>query len=200
MGITPLHRYYGPGRHRLACRRLPGWAGYTTALLHQFLGGARTVSPVAQHILVTVLSLITPPECHAASVSLRRAILPSPDFRGLGLRIYFLSRPALRPSNLNPGRIDPQFDISRLSMIVVYLLCHQNPLTESNSCRERWIFWSCAVAFRPAPRTRDHQSDSTVTPTSCCRSTTDRSIQPYTGLNRKNGSAGSGSSPAKIDR
>jgi hypothetical protein len=31
MGITPLHRYYGPGRHRLACRRLPGFAGYTTA-------------------------------------------------------------------------------------------------------------------------------------------------------------------------
>jgi hypothetical protein len=104
MGITPLHRYYGPGRHRLACRRLPGWAGYTTALLHRFLGGARTVSPVAQHILVTVLSLTTPPECHAASVSLRRAMLPSPDSRGLGLRIYSLSRPlpgslALRPDD-----------------------------------------------------------------------------------------------------
>jgi hypothetical protein len=40
MGITPLHCYYGPGRHRLACRRLPGCAGYTTTLLHRFLDGA----------------------------------------------------------------------------------------------------------------------------------------------------------------
>jgi hypothetical protein len=69
MGITPLRCYYGPGRHRLACRRFPGCAGYTTALLHRFLAGARTASPVAQHVLVTVLSLTTPPECHAASVS-----------------------------------------------------------------------------------------------------------------------------------
>ena len=35
------------------------------------------------------LQLTTPPECHAASVRLRRAILPSPDFRGLGLRSLF---------------------------------------------------------------------------------------------------------------
>ena len=65
-------------------------AGYTTALASaDFSVGTRTVSPVAQHVLVTVLSLITPPECHAASVSLRRAMLPSPDSRGLGLRDLF---------------------------------------------------------------------------------------------------------------
>jgi hypothetical protein len=29
--ITPLHRYFEPGRHRLACERLPGFAGYTIA-------------------------------------------------------------------------------------------------------------------------------------------------------------------------
>jgi len=89
MGITPLHRYYGPGRHRLACRRLPGCASYTTALLHRFLGGARTASPVAQHVLVTVLSLTTPPECRAVSVSLRRVMLPSLDNRKLGLQGLF---------------------------------------------------------------------------------------------------------------
>ena len=27
-GITPLPRYYGPGRHRLAFGRFPGFAGY----------------------------------------------------------------------------------------------------------------------------------------------------------------------------
>src|SRR5947209_7987852 len=108
--VPSLHGHYPtssllrtwPSPSRLP-RRLPGWAGYTTALLHRFLGGARTVSPVAQHILVTVLSLTTPPECHAASVSLRRVILPSPDFRGLGLRIYSLSRPPLGSPMLRPG-------------------------------------------------------------------------------------------------
>src|SRR5215475_1823564 len=65
-------------------------AGYTTALASaDFSVGTRTASPVAQHILVPVLSLITPPECHAASVSLRRAMLPSPDSRGLGPRDLF---------------------------------------------------------------------------------------------------------------
>jgi len=47
----------------------PGDAGYTTDLLHRLLNGTRTVSPVARHVLVTVLPLTTPPECHAASVS-----------------------------------------------------------------------------------------------------------------------------------
>ena len=61
-------------------------AGYTIELLHRFLDGARTVSPVARHALVTVLSLTTPTECRAASVRLRRAMLPSPQTRKLGLR------------------------------------------------------------------------------------------------------------------
>ena len=66
-------------------------AGYTIELLRRFLDGARTVSPVARHVLVTVLSLTTPPECYDASASLRRTILPLPRSRGLGLRIYFVS-------------------------------------------------------------------------------------------------------------
>ena len=101
--VTPLHRYYGPSRHRLAFGRLPGCASYTTDRLHRFLDGARTASPVAQHVLVTVLSLTTPPECYAASVSLRRTMLPSPRTRGLGLRSYFLSRPPLGSLMLWPG-------------------------------------------------------------------------------------------------
>ena len=70
-GVTPLPRYYGPSRHRLAFSRFPGVTGYTTDLLHRFLDGTRTVSPVARHVLVTVLPLTTPPEWQAASVSLR---------------------------------------------------------------------------------------------------------------------------------
>jgi hypothetical protein len=31
-GFTPLLRYYGPGRHRLAFDRFPGFAGYTAYL------------------------------------------------------------------------------------------------------------------------------------------------------------------------
>ena len=45
--ITPLHRYYGPGRHPLAFHRLPGFTGYTAYLLRRFRAGARRASPVA---------------------------------------------------------------------------------------------------------------------------------------------------------
>src|SRR5262245_58519812 len=62
-GVTPLRRYYEPGRHRLVFSRFPGATGYTTDLLHRFLDGTRTVAPVAGHALVTVLPLTTPPEC-----------------------------------------------------------------------------------------------------------------------------------------
>ena len=31
-GVTPLLRYYGPGRHRLVFDRFPDFAGYTTYL------------------------------------------------------------------------------------------------------------------------------------------------------------------------
>src|SRR5438309_11820335 len=77
-GITPLPRYYRPSRFPLVIRRLPGVAGYTASLLRRFLHGTRRVSPVAQHDLVTVLSLPTPPKCFAASVKLRRPMLLSP--------------------------------------------------------------------------------------------------------------------------
>src|ERR1700757_4855455 len=66
--ITPLPRYYRPSRIPLAVHRLPGVTGYTASLLRRFPDGARRVSPVAWHDLVTVLSLPTPPKCFAASV------------------------------------------------------------------------------------------------------------------------------------
>src|SRR5262249_16873579 len=83
--------YYKPGRRRLVVSRLPGVTGYTTDLLHRFPDGTRTVSPVAQHVLVTVLPLTTPPKWQAASVSPRPVMLPSPRIRGLGLRSPFSS-------------------------------------------------------------------------------------------------------------
>src|SRR6266478_12756 len=56
--ITPLHRYYGPSRHPLVFGRFPGFAGYTAGptLLRRFRAGTRRASPVAWHVLVTVLS------------------------------------------------------------------------------------------------------------------------------------------------
>src|SRR6266853_6898514 len=66
--VTPFPRYYRPSRIPLAVHRLPGVAGYTVSLLRRFLDGARRVSPVARHDLVTVLSLPTPPKCFVASV------------------------------------------------------------------------------------------------------------------------------------
>ena len=45
----------------------------------------------------------TPPECLAASVSLRRSMLPSPRGRGLGLQIYCVSGPLMGLLALRPG-------------------------------------------------------------------------------------------------
>src|SRR5262245_30115051 len=102
-GVTPFRCYCEPSRRRLVVSRFPGVAGYTTDLLHRFRDGTRTDSPVAQHVLVTVLPLTTPPEWHAVSVSPQPVMLPSPRSRGLGLRNQFLSRPPLGSHMLRPG-------------------------------------------------------------------------------------------------
>src|SRR6516225_2171325 len=47
--------------------------------LPPFPVGTRRASPVARCVLVAVLSLTTPPEQPAASIGLRRAVLPSPS-------------------------------------------------------------------------------------------------------------------------
>src|SRR3954471_18193997 len=46
-----------PTYQQLCLRTTEKVAGYTISLLHRFPSGARTVSPVARHVLATVLSL-----------------------------------------------------------------------------------------------------------------------------------------------
>jgi hypothetical protein len=55
--ITPLPRYCGPIRHPLAFSRFPGGTGYTAYLAPAISRRDERASPVAQHVLVTVLSL-----------------------------------------------------------------------------------------------------------------------------------------------
>jgi len=102
-GITPLRHYYGPNRHRLAVSRLPGVAGYTAypapTIARWGEDGFSSCSTCPCHRAAPT----TPPECPAASVSPRQAMLPSPDTRELGLRSYFLSRPPVGSLSLRPG-------------------------------------------------------------------------------------------------
>ena len=88
-GTAPLRRYYGPSRHRLVFPRFPAFAVIRGTLLPRFPGGTRTVSPVAQHALVTVLPL--PPRRSEMRLQPVRPhlILPSPRTKRLGLRIIF---------------------------------------------------------------------------------------------------------------
>ena len=60
-----------------------------STFLHRFPGGARTASPVAWHVLVTVLSL--PPRRSEMTLqpACRHLMLPSPRTKGFGLRVYF---------------------------------------------------------------------------------------------------------------
>ena len=57
-------------------------------LLRRFLAGTRRVSPVAQYVLVTVLSLSPRRGGDAASVRFRHPMLPSPYGSRLGPRIF----------------------------------------------------------------------------------------------------------------
>jgi hypothetical protein len=101
-GVTPLPRYYRPSRFPLAGHRLPGVTGYTASLLRRFLDGTRRVSPVAQHDLVTVLSLPTPPKWFAASVFCDAPCCLRPKSEGSAFGIG-LSRPQTGSLALRPG-------------------------------------------------------------------------------------------------
>jgi hypothetical protein len=68
MGVTPLRRYYRPIRLPLAFGGFPGVPVIPPTLLRSPSTGTRRVSPVAQHVLVTMPSIITPPEFSIASV------------------------------------------------------------------------------------------------------------------------------------
>jgi len=88
-GVTPLHHYYEPRRHRLAFGRFPGKTGYTAYL-------APAISAWGEDGFSSCLACpchravpTTPPEGCASTVSLRRTLLPSPDLRELGLQGYF---------------------------------------------------------------------------------------------------------------
>src|SRR5271157_1005204 len=76
-------------------------------LLRRFLAGTRRASPVARHVLATVLSLPPRRSVGAASIRFRLPMPPSPSGWGLGLRGYSLSRPLLRSLLLRPGDSSP---------------------------------------------------------------------------------------------
>ncbi len=102
-GVTPLHHYYGPRRHRLAFGRFPGETGYTAYL-------APAISAWGEDGFSSCLACpchravpTTPSEECASTVSLRRSLLPSLDHRELGLRDYFLSGPPMGSLVLRPG-------------------------------------------------------------------------------------------------
>src|SRR5208282_4309937 len=73
-----------------------------STLLQRFRAGTRRASPVAQHVLVTVLSLPPRRSVGAASIRFRLPMLPLPYGWGLGLRGYSLSRQHSRLLSLRP--------------------------------------------------------------------------------------------------
>ena len=72
-------------------------------LLQEFLPGTRRASPVARHVLATVLSLPPRRSVSVVSISFRLIMLPSPYGCGLGLRGFSLSGPPMRSLSLWPG-------------------------------------------------------------------------------------------------
>jgi hypothetical protein len=79
----------------------PVWPVIRTTLLRRFPGGARTASPVAQHVLATVLSLL-PRRSDLRVCQFAPAMLPSPDIKKARPSDYFLSRPPLGLLSLRP--------------------------------------------------------------------------------------------------
>jgi hypothetical protein len=102
-GVTPLHSYYGPSRHRLVFGRFPGTAGYTAYLAPPISrwdeDGFSSCSACPCHRATPT----TPPERPVASVRLRRAVLPSSPTSGLGLRSLFVTGPPVGSLSLRPG-------------------------------------------------------------------------------------------------
>ena len=101
--ITRFIATTNPSATLSSSANFPGPPVIWPTLLRQFLGGTRRASPVAQHVLATVLSLpprrsdTSPQPACGASCCLR------PTDRGLGLRGYSLSGPPLRSLSLRPG-------------------------------------------------------------------------------------------------
>jgi hypothetical protein len=89
-----------PSRRRSISRLRPV---IRSTLLRRFPAGTRRASPVARHVLVTVLSLPPRRGEGVASARFRHPMLPSPFGCGLGPRVHSLSRPLSRSLSLRPG-------------------------------------------------------------------------------------------------
>jgi len=113
----------------IAFGRFPGVSGYTAFLLRRFLVGARRVSPVAQHHLVTVLSLPTPPKWLAASVlaTLHAAFARKVRARPSGCSTFeaIMGSLALRPGDsltiLEDGFVNRLQDVQLPSLLLLKL-------------------------------------------------------------------------------
>src|SRR5215469_8535792 len=114
--VSLLRRHYSasslilipppPARRRPISRlsRLYGLPSF-----RRFRGGARRVSPVARHVLMTMLSL-PPRRCDSSRQSdFDESCCLHPHGCGLGPRIHSLSRPHTRSLTLRPGHSQPPF-------------------------------------------------------------------------------------------
>src|SRR5215472_1416017 len=102
--LQDLHHSYGPVRHPLAILPFPGDAGYRPDLLQRFLAGTRRASPVAQCVLVIVLSL-TPRQSGSPHQSVCDApccLHPASKDSAFGASIFrgYFAFTSLRPDDL----------------------------------------------------------------------------------------------------
>src|SRR5664279_1916168 len=86
--VTPVHRYYEPGRVPLAVHRFPGVSGYTASLLRRFLDGTRRVFSSCLAALLSSCCPYHPAEAFRRVSQLRRSVLSSPRLGRLDLRIF----------------------------------------------------------------------------------------------------------------
>ena len=96
-------------------------------LLQKFLAGTRKASPVARHVLVTVLSLPPRRSDLAVSISFRPNMLPSSYGCGLDLRGFSLSGPPVRSLSLRPGDSLPSLQdcfVDGLQIVGFPCTCH----------------------------------------------------------------------------
>ena len=126
--VTDRRKHHANGRQR---RRNDGlasdyWLGYTVSLLRRFRGGTRRVSQVAQHDLVTVLSLPTPPKCFVASVNCDAPCCLRPKSEGSGfgfqyfrghLRVHFRYGPVTRSPSIRCLKMSLSIGFRILSLL-----------------------------------------------------------------------------------
>src|SRR5262249_30707932 len=72
-----------------------------------------------------------------------------------------------------------------------------NPSIEFNCCKARWTCWSFAHCYLDLPMGIRSRSTSSGLPTICCKSNTDRYIQPFIVWSARDGLRPNGKSQAK---